>query len=63
MSSSEKRVKKPTVTERLAGFVMRHSALATVGTALLVCGILVAVFWFTIFSGLSTSADFVYAKF
>lgn len=42
---------------------MRHGALATVGTALLVCGIFVAVFWFTIFSGLSTSADFVYAKF
>lgn len=60
---AEKRVKKQPVSERLKALVMGHDKLFGVLTAVLVAGCLGLLFWFTVYSGLSGSADFIYAQF
>lgn len=44
-------------------FIDRHPVFATLVLAMFVCGCLLVLFWFVVFSGLSQTADFIYAKF
>ena len=55
--------KKVPLPKRLKSFVAAHNAVFGVLTAVLVFACLALLFWFTIFSGLSGSADFIYAQF
>lgn len=41
----------------------RHPVIATLIGAVLVCACLLVLFWFVVFSGLSSSADFIYNNF
>lgn len=47
----------------IAHFIDRHPAIATLVGAMLVCACLLVLFWFVVFSGLSSSADFIYNHF
>ncbi|MDD6651548.1 MAG: hypothetical protein PUE49_05040 [Eggerthellales bacterium] len=40
-----------------------HPALTLVLLALVVAGTLALTFWFVVFSGLASSADFIYSQF
>lgn len=44
-------------------FIDRHTAIATLLFAAFVCVCLLVLFWFVVFSGLSSTADFIYAQF
>lgn len=48
---------------RLAALFTGHPVAAGAGAALLAFGCLVLILWFTVFSGLSSSAEFVYNQF
>lgn len=45
------------------GFFRRHSVLAAALIALIVLACLLFLLWFVVFSGMSASADFLYAQF
>lgn len=49
--------------ECIPDFIERHQLLGGAVVALLVAGVFGATFWFTVFSGLSSSADFIYSQF
>ena len=59
MSKSE----SPEIETALDSFIDRHPILATIVLAAFVCACLLVLFWFVVFSGLSGSADFIYAQF
>lgn len=46
-----------------AGFFRRHGVLAAAVIALIVLACLLFLLWFVVFSGMSASADFLYAQF
>lgn len=54
---------KQTFEERVNKILDQHSVLSLVIVALVVLACLVLLFWFIVFSGLSSTADFIYAGF
>ena len=65
-SESKKPARKPkkeSPADKASAWLYAHSVPAGIGAAVLVCGVLAVTFWFTIFSGLSSSADFIYSQF
>lgn len=54
---------KPPLGQRLIGFANRHTLLAVMGVAVGVGALLTLTLWFTVFSGLSSSADLIYSQF
>lgn len=55
--------KAPSLRERLSAWSAEHGFLTGVGVAIVVAAALGLTLWFTVFSGLSGSADFVYSQF
>lgn len=51
------------VKEFVSAFIENHPVWATLTLAAFVCACLLVLFWFVVFSGLSSSADFIYAQF
>lgn len=51
------------VKEFVASFIESHPVIAMLVLAAFVCACLLVLFWFVVFSGLSSSADFIYAQF
>jgi general stress protein CsbA len=49
--------------ESLVAFFEAHSTLRVVLIAAAVCAGLLLTFWFIAFSGISSSADFIYSQF
>lgn len=54
---------KKNLRERAGDWASRHGFLTGVGVAVLVAAALGLTLWFVVFSGLSSSADFVYSQF
>ncbi len=54
--------KKP-MAARACAYLLDHPALITAGTALLVFAAAASILWMTVFSGLSSSTEFIYSKF
>jgi hypothetical protein len=44
-------------------FVEQHPVCATLCVAIIVFALLSVTFWFVVFSGISSSADFIYSHF
>lgn len=61
--TTNKRKKKPTLMQRCANWVYDHKIVGGVGIGVIALAIFCLIFWFSIFSGLSSSADFIYSKF
>ena len=55
--------KAPSLRTRLSAWSAEHGFLTGVGVAIAVAAALGFTLWFTVFSGLSGSADFVYSQF
>lgn len=55
--------KQRRVPSAIAAFIDAHPILAMLVFACLVCCCLLVLFWFVVFSGLSSTADFVYNHF
>ncbi len=55
--------KAPSLRERLSAWSAEHGFLTGAGVAIVVAAALGLTLWFTVFSGLSGSADFVYSQF
>lgn len=51
------------IKDKLAAFIDQHPVIAMLGLALFVCVCLLVLFWFVVFSGISSTADFIYAQF
>lgn len=51
------------LSEFASRFIDRHPIIAIIIVALFVCACLLVLFWFVVFSGLSSSADFIYNHF
>lgn len=49
--------------ERCAAWVYAHKVVSGIGIGVVALTIFCAIFWFSVFSGLSSSADFIYSKF
>lgn len=49
--------------QRCADWVYDHKVIAGAGIGVIALAIFGLIFWFSIFSGLSSSADFIYSKF
>lgn len=60
--SARKPRKKP-LSARAGAWMLEHPVIAGALCTVFIAGTAVLVFWFTNFSGLSSSADFVYSKF
>lgn len=58
-----KPAKRQKPTEKLAEFALAHGGLSMAATALVVCASLILLVWFILYSGISSSADFIYAQF
>lgn len=58
-----RRAKKPALMERCAGWVYAHKVVSGIGIGVIALAVFCLIFWFSIFSGLSSSADFIYSKF
>lgn len=54
---------KQTAEERLRNMAARHPWRSLIVLVAIVLGCFVLMFWFVVFSGLSSTADFVYAGF
>ena len=52
-----------TGNEFVSACIENHPVWATLVFAAFVCVCLLVLFWFVVFSGLSSSADFIYAQF
>lgn len=65
--TSVREPKKQSLLAKIRGawstFCSEHVALARIVIALVVAALLWLVLWFILFSGLSSSADFIYAQF
>lgn len=55
--------KKTTLMQKCANWVYAHKVLSAIGVGIIALAIFCLIFWFSIFSGLSSSADFIYSKF
>ena len=63
MSTNEKTGQGPSFADRVEAFGQAHGVVAGIVACAFVFGVLALVFWFTLFSGISSSADFIYAQF
>lgn len=54
---------KKSLRERMGEWTSRHGILTGIGIAVIVAAALSLTLWFVVFSGLSSSADFVYSQF
>lgn len=54
---------KEPIKARATAFLVAHPILTTVGLTVFVFVALVALLWYTVFSGLASSADFIYSNF
>lgn len=63
MSTNETVEQKLSLVDRIEAFGQAHGAVAGIIVVTLVFCVLALVFWFTLFSGISSSADFIYAQF
>ena len=55
--------RKPSLADKIESFGQAHGAVSGIIVGLLMFCVLALVFWFTLFSGISSSADFIYAQF
>ena len=63
MSTNESVERELSLADRIESFARAHGVLSGIVIGALVFGVLALVFWFTLFSGISSSADFIYAQF
>ncbi len=63
MSTNETVEQKLSFVDKIEAFGQAHGAVAGIVIGTLVFCVLALVFWFTLFSGISSSADFIYAQF
>ena len=63
MSTNESTEKRLSLADRIEAFGQAHGMVAGIVVGTLVFCVLALVFWFTLFSGISSSADFIYAQF
>lgn len=54
---------KEPMKARATAFLVAHPILTTIGLTVFVFLALVALLWYTVFSGLASSADFIYSNF
>lgn len=55
--------KQTTLMQRCANWAFCHKLAAGVGVGAIALAIFCLIFWFSVFSGLSSSADFIYSTF
>lgn len=54
---------KGPIKARATAFLVAHPVLTTIGLSVFVFLALSALLWYTVFSGLASSADFIYSNF
>lgn len=62
-SSTKTKNGKPTLKERWTAYRTQSPAAATAVIAVVVLLALGLTFWFSVFSGIASSADFIYSQF
>ena len=63
MATQQNSAKKPPLRQRISAWMARHGLATGIGIAVIVAAALALTLWFVVFSGLSSSADFVYSQF
>ena len=63
MTTQQNSAKKLPLRQRIGAWTARHSFATGIGIAVIVAAALALTLWFVVFSGLSSSADFVYSQF
>lgn len=61
--SGKRKPRKKPLSTRAGAWMLAHPLIAGIACTVLIAGTVALIFWFTNFSGLSSSADFVYSKF
>lgn len=63
MTTRADKATKTDIRKRIGEWTSRHGLVTGIGIAALVAAALGLTLWFVVFSGLSSSADFVYSQF